>query len=107
MINFVMRLRRLVRFGKLVCVHNETKLEITRVSPPHLLVPGQARYGSIRFVHTAIYSVPCRAVPWLEGSVNGVLVHAKAAKGSGVGKEGIMAGASPPLCSQKGIASTI
>ena len=68
-----MRLRRLVRFGKLVCIHIETNLEITRVSPPHLVVPGQAQNGLIRFVHTAIYSVLCRAVPGLEGSVNGVL----------------------------------
>ena len=67
-----MRLRRLVRFGKLVCVHIETKLEITRVSPPHLVVPHQARYGSIRFVHTVFYSVPSHAVPGLEGSVNGI-----------------------------------
>ena len=66
-------IRRLVRFGKLVCVHIETKLEITWVSPPHLVLLGQARHGSIRFVHTSIYSMPCRAVPGLEGNVNGVL----------------------------------
>ena len=58
-------------------VHIETKLEITWVSPPHLVVLGQAWYGSIRFVHTVVYSVPCCAVPGLEGSVNGVLVLPK------------------------------
>ena len=67
-----MRLRRPARFGELGCVHIETKLGITRASPPHLVVPGQARHGSVQFIHTAIYSVPLRAVPGLEGSVNGV-----------------------------------
>ena len=70
-----MRIRRLARFGELGCVYIKTKLGIARASPPHLVVPGQAWYGSVQFVHTAIYSVPCRARPWSEGSVNGVLVH--------------------------------
>ena len=67
-----MRLRRLAWFGELGFVHIKTKLGITRASPPHLVVPGQAQYGSVRFIHTTIYSVPFRVVPGLEGSVNGV-----------------------------------
>ena len=66
-----MCIRRLARFGELGCVHIETKLRIARASPPHLVVPGQARYGSVQFVHTAVYSVPCRAGPRSEGSVKG------------------------------------
>ena len=69
-----MRIRRLAWFSELRCVHIETKLGIARASPPHLVVPGQARYSSVRFVYTAIYSVPCRAGPRSEGNVNGVLV---------------------------------
>ena len=67
-----MCLRRLAWFGELGFVHTEMKLGITWASPPHLVVPGQARYGSVRFIHTAKYSVPFRTVPGLEGSVNGM-----------------------------------
>ena len=68
-----MRIRRLAQFGELGRIHIETKLGIAQASPPHLVVLGQARYGSVRFVHTAIYSVPCRAGPGSEGSVNRVI----------------------------------
>ena len=67
-----MHIRRLTRFSELRYIHIETKLGIARASPPHLVVPGQARYGLVRFVHTAVYSMPCRAGPRSEGSVNGV-----------------------------------
>ena len=72
-----MRLRRLAQFSELGFVHIETKLLITRASPPHLVMPGQAWYGSVRFIHTTIYSVPFRAVPGLEGSVNGDVILQK------------------------------
>ena len=69
-----MHLRRLARFGELRCVHIEMKLRITWGSPSNLIMPGQARYSSVQFIYTAIYSVLFRAVPGLEGSVNGVLL---------------------------------
>ena len=65
-----MCLRRLARFGELGCVHIERKLKITWASPLHLVL-SQAQYGLVRFIHTAIYSVPFRTVPRLEGSMNG------------------------------------
>ena len=67
-----MCLRRLAWFGKLWWVHIGINLGITWASPPHLVVPGQARYGSVRFIHIAVYSVSFCAVSGLKGSVNRV-----------------------------------
>ena len=43
------------------------KPELTRVSPPHLVVPGQAQIGMVRSVRTATYFELSRAEPGLEG----------------------------------------
>ena len=54
-----MSIKRLAQFGEPGCVHIETKLRIGQVSPPHLVMPSQAQYSSVRFVHTSLF----RAMP--------------------------------------------
>ena len=62
-----MFITRLIRPARFIELGMRSHWNETRVSPPHLVVPGQARIGMVRSVHTATYSEPSRAEPGLEG----------------------------------------
>ena len=66
----------IIKLGsRLVCAHITSQLESTWASLPCIGVPSSTQFGTVRSIHTAAYSVPCPAVPYLGqvSSVNGML----------------------------------